>query len=157
MRDDRPVVKVYIGSVFAAAVALTLWTWLGAAPAVSDLLTLAVLAICAGVAHWYPIKSSSDGVSFRLTNVFIIAGAVVLPSSLMAPLAFFAVAPDVWQRRHRGWNRVLLGLVFNFGQTALAALAASEWVNWFDRLDPAALVAVRDLGSLAGGALVFSI
>ena len=156
MGNDRTAVKLYITAIFGCALIAAALSW-GHVPTALEIAQVVVLGVCAGVAHWFPIRSSADGVSFRLTNVFIITGAVVLDPALLLPLACLAVASDVWLRRHRGWGRVLIGFFFNCGQTALAAHVANAWVGWFGHLPLGPLAPMRDLGVLAGGALAFSV
>src|SRR5688572_22476993 len=131
MGKGKPAVTVWICTVTAAAALVTAitvllterstWTF-------EPFLALGLLALCAAVAHWFPIKSATDGVSYKLTNVFVLAGAIILPPALLALLAMLATAPELWQRRHR--PRVLVGWVFNVSQTLLAAQVAGIWARW---------------------------
>ena len=112
----------WVAAVSLAAVGLTI-VHVPAAPRVdlAALSALAFLASCAAVAHVFPIRSSSDGASYRLTNVFVLAGAIALPPALLGPLVILAISPEsVLHRRAGVWIR----WTYNASQTTIAAHAA---------------------------------
>src|SRR5688500_2511229 len=115
---------IWVATVALAAVGLTT-VHLAAALRVDLQYWLAVgfLALCAGVAHIFPIRSATDGASYRLTNVFVLAGAIVLPSALLSPLVVLAISPETLLRRRR--PGALVRWAFNVSQTAVAAHAAN--------------------------------
>ena len=49
--------------------------WLGTPPTQQHWIILALLGLSAAVAHRFPVKSSTQA-SYRLTNVFLVAGAI---------------------------------------------------------------------------------
>ncbi len=145
MGNEKPGVRYWVAAVAVAAIVVTVWVSRSFTATLMDALALGLLSLCAALAHLFPIRSASDGASYRLTNVFVIAGAIILPTDLLTPLAALAVLPDVWQRRHRGLGRVLLGWVFNLSQTSLAAHAAGAWASGIGAQDFGPLGAIRDL------------
>ena len=146
MGNQKRAIQVWVTIVTAAAAAATFAR--PAAMSSTDALALLVLATCAGAANAFPIRSASDGASYRLTNVFVIAGALLLPTSLLTPLAVLAVSPDLWIRRHRPKGRLLIGWLFNASQAALAAHAASLVSSTANQLGGIASGTSRDLVDL---------
>jgi diguanylate cyclase (GGDEF)-like protein len=131
MRTYKQPTLIWVGSVTTVAVAVTAWSIVADIAAwnvpARAFLMLALLAACAAVAHAYPIRSATDAATYSLTNVFIVAGASVLPASLITPLVFAALLPDSWRQRHR--PGALLRLAFNISQASLAAHVAGVWVR----------------------------
>jgi len=117
-----------VAATAMTAVAATLLHPQAFAAAPSDWLVLALLALCAACAHMFPVRSASNGAVYPMTNVFVIAGAVLLPPGLAALLPVLALTPDSWRsRRSPG---ALIRWTFNISQTALAAYAAGSLVRW---------------------------
>lgn len=110
-------VAVMVGSLVAS--------WWPVGP--GDWLTFTGLALAAIVAHSFPVMSAQNLASFRLTNAFLVAAAVVLPPGLAMLLPAVALAPDSWRRRRAGWS---VRWIFNVAQTSLAAGAAGLWCHW---------------------------
>ena len=150
MGNGKPAVNAWISAVAAAAVVVTALTFNPLLWTTGAFLAVGVLALCAAVAHWFPIKSAGDGVLYKLTNVFVLAGAIIVPTGLLPLLVALATAPELWQRRHR--PRVLIGWVFNVSQTLLAAQLAGLLAHWIGGQH---LNDVVDLGALLGSALLF--
>ena len=147
MGNQKRAVQIWVAIVAAASAAATI---LRSEPVVpSDGLALLVLALCAGVANAFPIRTASDGASYRLTNVFVIAGSALLPTSLLTPLAVLAVSPDLWIRRHRPKGRLLIGWLFNASQAALASHAANAVIRVSSDLAAVGDGPVRELADLA--------
>jgi diguanylate cyclase (GGDEF)-like protein/putative nucleotidyltransferase with HDIG domain len=120
----------------------------------SDWLVFWILAACATAANRFSTKSARGGASFRFTNVFIIAGAVLLMPPMLTALPILATAPDLLLRRDRPKARVLVGWLFNAAQAVLAAQGAGLWVHWLGGHD---LAGVLDVAVLLGGAMVFTL
>lgn len=116
-----------------------------------DWAAVLLLAICAAIAHRFPISSASSSSSIRLTPIFVVAGSAILPIGLLTPLALLTIAPDLWFRRHR--PRVLVGWVFNAAQSAVGAHAAALIIATFGR--PGQLESVTDLAVLLAAAATF--
>src|SRR5919198_2720858 len=107
------------------AVAATAMTMLSGPPSAAtriEWIALALFAATGATAHLFPVRSALGGATYTLTNVFLITGAVVLPPSLLTPLAVLALTPERWRRRGR--PGFLIGWVFNVSQTAVALHAA---------------------------------
>ena len=93
---------IWVATVSLVAVGVTTVLLPGASSAgPSEWMALAFLALCAAAAHVFPIRSASDGASYRLTNVFVLAGAVMLPPGLLSPLVLIAISPETFLRRRR--------------------------------------------------------
>lgn len=144
--------RIWVGTVAMAAVVVTALQVPQTAPIPADWLALTLLALCAAVAHVFPIRSASDGASYRLTNVFVVAGAVILPPVLLPPLCLLAITPDSWLRRRSPGGPVRW--VFNGSQTALAAYATSASIGWIGGRE---LDDLRDVAVLLGGATLFTL
>lgn len=142
---------MWIGAVVLVASILTLQAPSPLASAPMEWLALLVLALCAAIAHRFPISSPSSNSSFRLTPVFVVAGCAILPVGLLAPLAVLTIAPDLWFRRDR--PRVLVGSVFNTAQSTVSARAAALIIANFGR--PGQLDSVLDLVVLLAAAAMF--
>jgi len=92
-----------------------------------DWFALALLTIGAAIAQCYPVHSF-DLTTFRLTNVFILAGTLILPFNLLPALILVALLPAALLILRRGAG--LRGLFLNAPATLLAAQAAAGWVYW---------------------------
>ncbi|HEU5318407.1 MAG TPA: diguanylate cyclase [Chloroflexota bacterium] len=151
MGKGKPKVTAWIVAVTVSAVLATALTFGTGTYGVEAFLAVVVLALCAAIAHWFPIRSAADGVSYKLTNVFVLAGAIIAPAGLLPVLVALATTPELWQRRHR--PRVLIGWIFNLSQTLLAAQFAGLWAHWLggQHLDD-----VVDLAGLLGSAVLFN-
>jgi diguanylate cyclase (GGDEF)-like protein/putative nucleotidyltransferase with HDIG domain len=150
----RPAVRYWIAAVALAAAAVTAATLRPHTAGTDDWLTFALITLCAALANVFPIKSASDGASLRLTNVFIIGGAVILPPGLLSLLPAFAIAPDLWLHRRRPRGRLLLGWTFNVAQTILAIHAAGAVVS---RAGGLRVTDVHDLAVLVGATVAFTV
>src|ERR671930_1728745 len=96
-----PAARIWVDLVALAAVAATL---LAGNPLEADgrgWAELALLALCAAIAHVFPIRSASNGVTYQVTNVFLIAGALTLPRELLPLLPVVALSADTWRKRGR--------------------------------------------------------
>jgi diguanylate cyclase (GGDEF)-like protein/putative nucleotidyltransferase with HDIG domain len=87
---------------------------------------LAILGLCAAVAHRYPIKTSGAA-SSRLTNVFLAAGTLVLPLALLAPLVLLALLPDALLGKRRA--AAAIRLLANAPPTILACQLAAAFIG----------------------------
>src|SRR2546423_9442821 len=114
-----PAARAWVGLVATLAMATAIVAGPPLDQAWTDWLLLGLIAAAAATAHLFPIRSALGGASHRLTNVFVIAGAVLLPLSLVAVLPVLAIGPERWQHRKR--SGALFGGIFNIGQTILAA------------------------------------
>jgi len=120
------------------------------APERGDWAALALFGLCAAVAHRFPIKTAAAA-SYRLTNVFLVAGAIVLPPLLLPALALVALLPDTLIGRRGG--AILRRLLVNLPPTILAVLVAALWMTRVDGDPPVhGLVAILAFG--VAGALV---
>jgi len=143
--------RVWVGITSGIALLLATWSLRDLGLTQSDLIAFAVLSICGGIAHGFPIRSIFDGASIRLTNVFIVAGAAVLPVGLVTLLPIAAITPDtIIKRRNPG---ALTRWSFNVSQTVIASLATSIFVRW---ASGAAQDDLLYLGALVVAALLFS-
>jgi len=144
--------KAWVGWLAFAAVAATLLRGLPTDATPADWLALALFAVCGAVVHLFPIKSALGGATFTLTNVFLIGGAAILPTSLLTPLAILALTPERWRRRGR--PGLLIGWVFNVSQSTVALHVAGFWVQSAGVGNPAD---PRNLLVLLVGAVVFTL
>ncbi|HEY8601732.1 MAG TPA: diguanylate cyclase [Thermomicrobiales bacterium] len=142
MTRFTPATRVWFVALALVATVLSGYVGSGKAiPLTTEWLALSLLGFCAAIAHRYPIKSGAEA-SYRLTNVFLVAGTLILPLPLLPPLAFLALALDtVLEKRRLG---ILLRLLVNLPPTILAMVAAGWCV--------AALGGARTTGF--GGVLV---
>jgi len=151
-KRTKLLVKFWVGATAILAGAATALSSTTLAASTPEILALGVLGVCAAIAHRFPIASPFQAASFRLTHVFVVAGAVVLPPYLLTPLVLLAISPDLWFRRHR--PRVLFGWVFNVAQTSLSAHAAALWIAMAGH---PRLTSPLDLLILLSGAALFSL
>src|SRR5207245_5789892 len=101
------------------AIAATAMTMLSGSPTTAtgmDWLALLLFAVAGATAHLFPVRSALGGATYMLTNVFLIAGAAVLPAPLLTPLAILALTPERWRRRGR--PGLMIGWLFNVSQSA---------------------------------------
>ncbi len=120
------------------------------APASGDWAALAVFGLCAAVAHRFPIKTAAAA-SYRLTNIFLVAGAIVLPVALVPLLVLVALVPDTILGQHG--TRTLRRLLVNVPPTTLAVTVGALWMASVDGGEPPhGLVAILAFG--VAGALV---
>src|SRR6266851_4019241 len=148
-----PAARLWIVLVALAAVTLVVRTFPSATPSVSDWLVLALLAVCAAAAHHFPIRSADNSAVFAMTNVLLIAGALILPPGLVGLLPVLALTTQSLLRRHVAGESVRW--LFNTAQTTLAALAAASLVEWAGGRslhDPRSLA----LGLVAGALFVMA-
>ncbi|MBI3974507.1 MAG: diguanylate cyclase [Chloroflexi bacterium] len=154
MKRYRFSTHVWIVLVAAAALVGTVAGTRGELPPHVAWLALGALAVCAAIAHLFPIRSAADGAtaSYQVTNVFLIAGGVVLPPSLITALVVLALTPQAWLRRDRPGT--VVRWLFNVSQTVVAGQLAQAWVA---ALDLHHLGGVPDLVVLVGAGAVFTI
>lgn len=147
-----PGARAWIVVVTLAAALVTAFNLGSLAVTPAEWIGLAVLTVCAAFAHIFPIKSVLDGASLRLTNVFVVAGAAILPGSLLTLLPALAITPDTLMRRKSpgAWIR----WTFNVSQTAIATQAAGIWVRWANGRSAGSL---QDLGVLFVAAVIFTV
>src|SRR5919201_5684505 len=122
-----PGARIWVDLVALAAVVATL---LAGNPLDADSrgwVELALLASCAAIAHVFPIRSASNGVTYQVTNVFLVAAALTLPRELLTLLPVVALSADTWQQRRRPGTA--FRWIFNVSQTVLAVHAAAELVR----------------------------
>ena len=126
MARFRPATRAwFIGCALAAALTTGLaLRQPGVAP--RDWLGFAILGLCAAVAHRFPIKTSSSA-SSRLTNVFLVAGALTLPTALLTPLVLLALVPDSVAGKRR--SAIAVRLLANAPPTILACQLAAIFVQ----------------------------
>src|SRR4051794_29840858 len=138
--------------IAVAALLATAWTFRWqTALALNTWGALLLLALCAGIAHYFPVRSSADA-SYHLTNVFLIAGAIILPAHLLTPLAVLALTPDLLipQPRPVAFARWLTGVP----PTALASQAAGIWMHWSG---VRTIHSVADLVIVLAASLIFTL
>ncbi len=152
MRRYTPAARIWIVTVTAVTIVVSVLMARYQPVAPRDWLTLGILGVCAAVAHFFPIRSTSNEASFRLTNVFIIAGAIILPVNLLTLLAIIALAPESWRDRRR--TSGIVRWVFNTAQAALAANVSGFLVHAFSMRH---LADLSDLMVIVGGAICFII
>jgi diguanylate cyclase (GGDEF)-like protein/putative nucleotidyltransferase with HDIG domain len=140
MARFRPVTRVWfvacaLAAAFSSSVALR-------EPGIvsADWLGLGLLGLCAATAHRFPIKSSSAA-SSRLTNIFLVAGALTLPTALIAPLVLCALIPDTVIGKRRA--AIVVRLIANAPPTILACQLAATFMQ---QADIVRIVAPFDLG-----------
>lgn len=114
--------------VAVAALAATAWTirW-ETALAYKTWGALLLLALCASIAHYFPVRSSADA-SYRLSNVFLIAGVIILPAQLLTPLVVLALTPDLLVRQQR--PIAVARWLGSVPPAVLAIQAAGVWMHW---------------------------
>src|SRR5262249_36594114 len=85
-----------------------------------------------------------------LTNVFLVAGVIVLPPNLLSLLPVLAIFPYTYHRRRPG---VLVSGAFNIAQAVVAVHVAQLWLVY---LDVDSLNSAVDLVGLVTAAVVFN-
>lgn len=128
MTDLRPSARAWVELMVISAFVVVLATQQLVSGRDGDWLALAVLLVCAAIAHIFPIRPAFDNVTYHLTSAFMIAGAMVLSPLQAAILAVVSLAPDLWLRRHIPGVRVLWA--FNSAQTALATVSVLAFLQW---------------------------
>ena len=135
MRRYTPAALSWVAAVSITATLSCLRVlWGSGYPPRSDWLAFGALALCAAVAHVFPIRSATNDASFRLTNAFIVAGAVILPGPLLIALVVLGITPEACL--NRGRSGAFIRWSFNTAQTVLATFAASGWIGWAGRIWP---------------------
>lgn len=110
----------------AAALAPLLWTSASSA----DLLAFAALAAAAAATQAFLLEVRANH-GFSTAILFLVAGAVILPPELIAPLALLQHLPDIARRRTP--THIQLFNVSNYALNGLAAWAAwslTEELGW---------------------------
>jgi diguanylate cyclase (GGDEF)-like protein/putative nucleotidyltransferase with HDIG domain len=87
-----------------------------------DWFALAVLTFGAAIAHRYPVHSTGL-TTFRLTNVFLLTGTLILPFDLLPILIVGALLPEVLLERRRATG--VRGILLNAPASLFAAQAAA--------------------------------
>jgi diguanylate cyclase (GGDEF)-like protein len=134
VRRYTPATWLWIGLVTLAAVSVTVRAFQESRVTSTDWLVLGLLAVCAAAAHHFPIRSADGSATFAITNVLLIAGAIILPPGLVGLLPVLALSPQSWLRRHAAGE--LARWVFNTAQATLAVLAAATLVEWAQGRSP---------------------
>ncbi len=129
MRRYTTASLAWVAWLAIAATALTILSGPPSAATSAEWLALTLFALGGATTHMFPVRSALGGATYTLTNVFLITGAVVLPAPLLTPLAILALTPERWRRRGR--PGLLIGWVFNVGQSALALHAAGAVARAF--------------------------
>lgn len=148
MRQFTPAARVWaiIVILVAACASLAATRSLTADPAIW--FGAVLLGCCAAVAHFFPIHSSSNQTSNRMTTVFIIAGIIILPVNLLLPLTLLAIVPEQCGKARDG----LLRCLFSCAHTLLAAYAAAFAIELYGTRE---MSDVGGLLTLLCAALVF--
>ncbi len=94
MARFRPAAYVWFGACAVVALLTTALTLRQLPTTPHAWAGLALLGLCAAVAHRFPTRATSNA-PYRLTNVFLTAGALILPLGLLAPLVLLALGPDI--------------------------------------------------------------
>ncbi len=157
MSRYTPTARVWVIAVVVAALVISVGSLGGAQTAQAMWPALIIFALCAALAHAYPIKSAFDGATYQLTNIFLVAGALILPVSLLLILPLVAITPALWRQRHRPGS--VIRWAFNLAQTLLAMYAARFCVDTLDHWHTplskmAALLAAGVVFTLAQGLIV---
>lgn len=117
-----PRARAFLGATAAAAVVAALAPLPWAAPTARELLGFAALGAAAAVTQLFLLEVRANH-GFATATVFLLAGALLLPPELVAPLALVQHLPDLVRRR----TPVAIQL-FNVSNYALDAVAA--WAAW---------------------------
>ncbi|HLN60884.1 MAG TPA: GGDEF domain-containing protein, partial [Symbiobacteriaceae bacterium] len=144
--------RLWVGTLAVVAVVCAVLTAETMRATGAQYLALGILAGCAAIAHVFPIHSIFDGASIRLTNVFLMAAAIVLPPGLLCLMPVLSITPDTWMRRRS--PGALTRWLFNVSQSTLAALLTRSVIQRFSYPQ------VHDgwyLLGLAAGALVMTL
>jgi|GEM_PF-805378 len=121
MRRYTPEALWFISGIVLAAGAAT-WGATRLSGRDHPWITLMILALLAGTAHLYPIRSAREGAVYVLSNVCYFTGAVLLSAPLVAFLPFLAQIPATWKQRHRPGAPIRYA--FNSASTVLAMQVA---------------------------------
>ncbi len=151
MSRYTPAARVWVITIVLVGLAISLVSLEGAQGAGASSTALIVFALCAAIAHAYPIKSAFDGATYQLTNIFLVAGAIILPPGLLLLLPLAAITPNLWQQRKR--PGAVVRWAFNVSQTVLAMQITHLGVVEL-RLAP---FAQSELLALLGGAILFTV
>jgi|GEM_PF-6509120 len=155
MGKAKPVVMGWVATVVIAALLATGFSLLTFSVTITQWLALLLLTSSAAIANVFPIRAAADGATYRLNNVFILAGALVLPAELLTILVALSMAPDLWVRRHR--PRILVEWLFNMSQATLATHVAGVWARSITEASPAELAQLADLAAFLGAAGLFTL
>src|SRR3954452_16858720 len=121
------VTRLWFAGLAAAALVISAGgALLGGLTRPLDWATLALFGLCAAVAPHFPIKTDNES-SCRLTNVFLVAGAIILPLPLLPLLVLLALVPDTLLGRAPAG--VMPRLLVNVPPTTIAVVAAGFWVT----------------------------
>ncbi|MFN8513109.1 MAG: diguanylate cyclase [Thermomicrobiales bacterium] len=146
-----PAARVWVITIVLVGLAISVADLDGAQGVGAVWPALIVFALCATVAHGFPIKSAFDGATYQLTNIFLVAGAIILPPGLLLLLPLAAITPNVWRQRQR--PGAVVRWAFNVSQTALAMQITHLGTEVLRALP----VAYAELLSLLGGAILFTV
>jgi diguanylate cyclase (GGDEF)-like protein len=128
MTDLRPSATAWVDLIVLAALAATFGAHQLLPTQDGSWAALALLLVCAAVAHAFPIRPAFDNVTYHLTGAFVLAGAMLLSPVQLAVLATFSIASDLWLRRRMPGVWVLWA--FNAAQTTIASLVVLLWLRW---------------------------
>ena len=125
-----PATRLWFIGLAVAVLALIAGPWFPRVmPERADWAALTLFGLCAAVAHRFPIRTAAAA-SYRLTNIFLVAGAIIVPRTLLPLLILAALVPDTLiGRRGEAIGRRLL---VNVPSTAIAVLVAALWVARFN-------------------------
>ncbi len=142
MSRYTPSAQAWIDGIALSAVVVSVLAGIPFDVSPAQWLALLLLMVGGAFAHLFPIRSTFNGATFQVTNVFLVAGAVILPAPLLTPLVLVSMTPGAWLQRHRPGT--LVRWAFNTAQTALAVHGAAA----VSRLTHGAQL--NDLNDLAG-------
>ncbi len=149
MVHSRPIARGWLALCLLGALVTTVLLHRLMPVVKADWLALALLTLGAAIAHRYPVHSIGL-TTFRLTNVFLLAGTLILPFDLLPALILLALLPEALLALRRGTG--LRALFLNTPATLLAAQAAAGWIY---RGGVIRATTPRDLGCIVLAAVTF--
>ncbi len=125
MAAHRPIARVWFGLCLLGALATTIFLARFDLIVPTDWLALALLGLGAAIAQGLPVHTLGLS-TFRLTNIFLLAGTLILPFALLPVLILLALAPGaVLERRGaQGIRRIFI----NGPAIVLAAQGGAAWI-----------------------------
>ncbi len=151
MRKYSPSARLWVVASVLMALGLTVTAAWDEQATAAHVVALALLVLCASVAHFFPIRSLFRGNSYHLTNVFLVAGIIVLPRTLLTLLPLLALLPYTYHRRRPG---VWISGAFNISQAVVGVHVARLWLGY---CGATTIASPWDLLTLLTAALVFNI
>lgn len=126
MKRSLFAARLWLALVAISGVALTGWSSRWSEPITQrDWLALSLLAVCAALTYLLPVRSTA-GSSYSLSNVFLIAGVIILPTRLLGPLLLLAFLPEVIACWRRG--SALRQVFMSLPPVVLATQVAGMWI-----------------------------